>query len=543
MSVIFKANAVFCLTSRPRLLLAQGNVTYLLRASRDFPFCAQGAVFRHGSSSVSSKTCSEGARRVQGPRISSLPFTRRRGMTTVLSTYGHNGNKNFEDRDNQPPFIDFRKSDVIFSQKSLSELARSFLVLQFCSFDVFVNNSLKLMNLGMAVLGERFFTAIMRASFYGQFAASPESVRQVAHKFIEASIMPMLATTAEEEVEDCSDQIREDVYDGNVSTMLLCLDMQAEVGISGRPLLSQLKATAYVKASVLAKISEVLRNLDRSFLTDNPVGLANFRSGLDGHLEEIPELTENEMNHLRLALRRFEAILQRAVQKKVRVLVDAEFFCTNEAISLISFALMKKYNASQPTVWNTYQCYLKSAMQNVTAGVAVADAEGFQFGVKVVRGAYMDYERSVAAAQGLTDPVNPTYEATNTMYDHVVAHLMDLVAERGGERVNFIIATHNEDSVQKAVQRMWELGLPAGEGSVVFGQLMGMCDHVSYGLGQSGYLTYKSIPFGPCRDVMANISRRAVENKTVFHRLKQEKHMLRKEIGRRTLSWSQKVTT
>eukprot|EP00057_Strongylocentrotus_purpuratus_P012646 XP_011667120.1 PREDICTED: probable proline dehydrogenase 2 [Strongylocentrotus purpuratus] len=125
------------------------------------------------------------------------------------------------------------------------------------------------------------------------------------------------------------------------------------------------------------------------------------------------------------------------------------------------------------------------------------------------------------------------------MYDTVVAHLLDLVHQRSSSSVNLIIATHNIESVSKAMKRMWELGLPPREGSVVFGQLMGMCDHVSYGLGQAGYLTYKSIPFGCMEDVLANMSRRAQENKTVFHRLKQEKKMLRQEISRRTLSISQ----
>lgn len=438
-----------------------------------------------------------------------------------------------------PPVIDFSKAEIIFKQKATLELGRSFVVLQMCSFNFLVDNSLKLMTLGLRVMGETLFTALMRASFYGQFAASPQTVRQVADKFNAADIAPMLATTAEEKVGDSPDVINEEKYEKNVETMLLCLDMQTEVARPNQPILSQLKVTTYIKADVLARLSDILATMDNNFLTDNPVCVANFMNGLDGNLMDIPELTDMELTHLKHALKRIDTVVQRAIQNGIKTLVDAEYVSVNQAMSLITLAIMKKYNSKEPLVWNTYQCYLKDALVNLKRGVAVADAEGFQFGVKVVRGAYMAHERETARLEGMPDPVNDTYEDTNNMYDTVVAHLLDLVHQRSSNSVNLIIATHNIESVSKAMTRMWELGLPPREGSVVFGQLMGMCDHVSYGLGQAGYLTYKSIPFGSMEDVLANMSRRAQENKTVFHRLKQEKKMLRQEIGRRTLSIGQ----
>ncbi|XP_041455719.1 hydroxyproline dehydrogenase-like [Lytechinus variegatus] len=439
-----------------------------------------------------------------------------------------------------PPVIDFSKAEIIFKQKATEELARSLVVLQMCSFNFFVDNSLKLMSLGLRVLGDTLFSALMRASFYGQFAASPQSVTQVAKKFSDADIAPMLATTAEEKVGDNPDTINEAKYDRNVETMLLCLDMQLEVARPNQPILSQLRVTSYIKADLLAKLSDILATMDNNFLMDSPVCVANFKNGLDGNLMDIPELTDAELIHLRNALKRMDVVLQRAIKNGIKTLVDAEYVSVNQAMSLITLAMMKKYNSKEPLVWNTYQCYLKEAMANMKKGLEVADAEGFKFGVKVVRGAYMEYERTTARLEGKPDPVNATYEYTNNMYNDVVAHLLERIHERGSNSINLIIATHNIDSVSKAMKRMWELGLAPREGSVVFGQLMGMCDHVSYGLGQAGYLTYKSIPFGSIEDVLANMSRRAQENKTVFHRLEQEKKMLRKEISRRTFSFANK---
>jgi proline dehydrogenase len=58
----------------------------------------------------------------------------------------------------------------------------------------------------------------------------------------------------------------------------------------------------------------------------------------------------------------------------------------------------------------------QEAYDNVTLGVELARREGWCFGAKLVRGAYMTQERACAAEIGYNDPTCPTYEATNAMY-------------------------------------------------------------------------------------------------------------------------------
>lgn len=54
----------------------------------------------------------------------------------------------------------------------------------------------------------------------------------------------------------------------------------------------------------------------------------------------------------------------KASVSKVRVLVDAEYTYMNPALTLVTMAMMKKFNKDDAWIWNTYQCYLKADILN-----------------------------------------------------------------------------------------------------------------------------------------------------------------------------------
>ncbi|GAB0202386.1 proline dehydrogenase 1, mitochondrial-like [Grus japonensis] len=109
------------------------------------------------------------------------------------------------------------------------------------------------------------------------------------------------------------------------------------------------------------------------------------------------------------------------------------------------------------------------------------------------------------------------------------------LAAQDGDDVGVMVATHNEASVLQATQRMEELGIPRQGGGVCFGQLLGMCDHVSLALGEAGYAVYKSMPYGTAEATLPYLARRARENQAVMEGARRERGLLAHELRRRLL--------
>ncbi|TSK14502.1 Hydroxyproline dehydrogenase [Bagarius yarrelli] len=164
--------------------------------------------------------------------------------------------------------------------------------------------------------------------------------------------------------------------------------------------------------------------------------------------------------------------------------------------------------------------------------IRLSVAQSFCFGVKLVRGAYMDKERKLAKNEGRADPVHQSWEHTNDSYNKSLEVILNLVSQQP-DRYKIIVATHNEESVRKAVTWMTELGIARDGGSVSFGQLLGMCDHVSLTLAQQGFSVYKSVPYGSVDDTLPYLVRRAQENRTVLQGIRKERDLLRQELFRR----------
>uniref|UniRef100_A0A8C2CYF9 Proline dehydrogenase n=1 Tax=Cyprinus carpio TaxID=7962 RepID=A0A8C2CYF9_CYPCA len=254
-----------------------------------------------------------------------------------------------------------------------------------------------------------------------------------------------------------------------------------------------------------------------------------------GELEPLlSKFTKEEERQMKRMLQRLDVLAKHAVENGVRLMVDAEQTYFQPAISRLTVEMKRIFNKDKAVVFNTYQCYLKEAFDNVSMDVELSRREGWCFGAKLVRGAYMYQERSRAAEIGYEDPINPDYESTNRMYHRCLDYVLEEIQQN--KRANVMVASHNIDTVKHTLRRMNEMGLPPTDKKVYFGQLLGMCDQISFPLAQAGFPVYKYVPYGPVNEVIPYLSRRAQENRGIMKGVQMERELLWKELMRRLTS-------
>ncbi|XP_032751062.1 hydroxyproline dehydrogenase [Rattus rattus] len=424
-----------------------------------------------------------------------------------------------------------------FHLKRTAELARALLVLRLCAWPPLVTHGLAFQAWSQRLLGSRLSGALLRASIYGQFVAgeTAEEVRGCVRQLQAIGLQPLLAVPTEEEP-DSAAKTSEAWYEGNLSAMLHCVDLSRAVADAHGPArnsLMQLKVTALTSPRLCKELSAWIQR-PRGSSELSPERLAEAMES--GRNLQLSCLSTEQNQHLQASLSRLHRVAQHARAQDVRLLVDAEYTFINPALSLLVAALGMRWNSSEeegPWVWNTYQAYLKDTHERLEWDAKAAHEAGLAFGVKLVRGAYLDKERSVTQLHGKEDCTQPDYEATNRSYSRCLELMLRRVSNHGA-RCHLMVASHNEESIRQATRRMWELGIPL-DGPVCFGQLLGMCDHVSLALGQAGYLVYKSIPYGCLEEVIPYLIRRAQENRSVLQGARREQALLSQELWRRLL--------
>lgn len=244
--------------------------------------------------------------------------------------------------------------------------------------------------------------------------------------------------------------------------------------------------------------------------------------------EKRGELTIEEVKQFREFRERFMALCQRAYDNDVRILVDAEDYCFQDAIDELTDEAMRKYNKKRAIVFATLQMYRHDRMAYLRRIYDDAIEKDYIAGVKFVRGAYMEEERARAAALGYPDPICKDKQATDENYDAGVRFVMDHL-----ERFEMFMGTHNEESNYKLAKLMDEKGIARNDSRIFFAQLLGMSDNISFNLAHEGYNVTKYVPYAAVRDVLPYLIRRAEENTSVAGQTSRELRMLKSEMERR----------
>jgi len=261
------------------------------------------------------------------------------------------------------------------------------------------------------------------------------------------------------------------------------------------------------------------------FAVFKPTGFGRF--ALYEKLGAGKELTAQEQHEWKRVLDRFHKVCTVALEKDVPLLIDAEeSWMQDEADRLIE-SLMEKYNTQKAIVFNTLQMYRWDRLDYLKALYERSKAKGYIIGMKIVRGAYMEKERKRAAEKGYPSPICADKPATDKNYNEAIEFMLS------HDRLALFAGTHNEESSYLAMKIAEEKGVAKDHPNLWFGQLYGMSDHISFNLAKEGYNVAKYLPFGPVRDVMPYLIRRAEENTSVAGQTNRELELLKAERKRR----------
>lgn len=262
------------------------------------------------------------------------------------------------------------------------------------------------------------------------------------------------------------------------------------------------------------------------FAVFKPTGLGRFY--LYEKIGEKQPLTIAEQAEWNRVVARFDLICKTAHDKDVALLIDAEESWMQDPADDLVTEMMRKYNKEKAIVFNTLQLYRWDRLDYLKNLHEQAKAEGFFIGMKLVRGAYMEKENKRAEEKGYPTPICASKEATDSNYDSTMEYMMNNL-----DSMSIFAGTHNELSSYKVMDVMALKGISKNDTRIWFGQLYGMSDNISYNLAEHGYNVAKYLPFGPVRDVMPYLIRRAEENTSVAGQTSRELNLLKIERHRR----------
>lgn len=240
------------------------------------------------------------------------------------------------------------------------------------------------------------------------------------------------------------------------------------------------------------------------------------------------ELTTSQKEEWARVERRFEEVCRMAFERNVILMVDAEETWMQDATDHLVNEMMEKFNKEKPIIWNTVQMYRTGRLQYLAEDLKRAQEKKYFLGYKFVRGAYMEKERERAAAMNYPDPIQPTKQASDDNYNAAIDFVLNNL-----DYVSAFFGTHNEKSTELVMDKMKAMGLANDHPQIHFGQLYGMSDNITYFLGNEKYNVCKYLPYGPVKDVVPYLTRRAQENTSVAGQTGRELGLIEKELKRR----------
>ncbi|MCX7548377.1 proline dehydrogenase family protein [Xanthomarina sp. F1114] len=382
----------------------------------------------------------------------------------------------------------FDNTEVAFSLKSNSELNRAYFLFKMISYEPLVKVGKALSN--FAIKAKLPVDSIIRATVFDHFCGGIN----------EKDCLPVIDA----------------MYEKGVSSVL-------DFSVEGKEVESFFD-------SALQKTLEIINFSEKKeampIAVFKPTGFG--KPHLYTKKGEGKAFTAEEQEQWNRVVDRYEKVCKLAKEKDVELLIDAEESWMQDAVDELVTNLMQKYNTDKPIVYNTLQMYRHDRMEFAKKQLEHAKANGYYLGYKIVRGAYMEKENERAIKKNYPTPICESKAATDENFNDAAKFILDNL-----DYISLFAGTHNEASSYLIMDLMKEKGIAKDDNRVWFGQLYGMSDHISFNLANLRYNVAKYVPFGPVKDVLPYLIRRAEENTSVAGQTGRELMLLSKEKARR----------
>ena len=382
----------------------------------------------------------------------------------------------------------FDNTEIAFSLKTDSELERAYFLFKMISIEPLVRIGTVATN--FAIKAHLPIEGLIRSTVFDHFCGgvNEEDCLSVIDKMYDKGVSSVLDYSVE-------GKENEKEFDSAKDKILKIIDFAKE--INAIPI-AVFKPTGFGRLSLYEKITKG------------------------------DKLTVKEQSEWENVVNRFDAVCRKAKANDVAVLIDAEESWMQGAADSLVTQMMEKYNTEKPIVYNTLQMYRHDRLDFLKEEHKKAKIGKYFLGYKLVRGAYMEKENERAEEKGYKSPICKSKALTDENFNAGLRYILDNL-----DCMSVFAGTHNEDSSYLLMNLMKEKGLLNNDPRIWFGQLYGMSDHISFNLANKGYNVAKYIPFGPVKDVMPYLIRRAEENTSVAGQTGRELALLTKEKKRR----------
>ncbi len=401
--------------------------------------------------------------------------------------------------------ISFDNTEYAFAYKSIKELKKAHFLFSTMGNPVLVNLGLKLMPAAIK-MRIPFTKAIIRQTIFSQFVGGEtlEQTAKVANKLETYQVQVILDYGVEGGVGEAA-------FDHATEEFIKVINYAATQ--KNIPFMS-IKVTGITRFSLLEKLDAAMHACEGTLMKR--------------YYKAIEQLTTEEREEWQRSINRLLKICDVGNVKKIGVLIDAEETWIQDPVDALTILMMDTYNKGKCIVYNTLQLYRHDRLAFLKACHEAATERSFILGAKLVRGAYMDKERARASELGYPSPIQPDKKSTDSDYNEAVAYCIQHI-----NSIALIVASHNEYSNLYSTELLDKQGLSHHHPHVHFSQLYGMSDNITFNLAKSGCSVSKYLPFGPIKDVIPYLMRRAQENSAVAGQTGRELGLIKKELSRR----------